>query len=505
MLDLAALGSAFVSVFTSPLTLFFILLGTVMGLVFGSLPGLTATMGVALLIPLTYAMDTATAMGVMLGCYIGGMAGGAISACLLNIPGTPSAVCTSFDGYPMTLQGKGAQALGWAAWGSGFGTLVGWVVLVLVSGVLARFCLAFSSHEYFALALFGLTIIAAVSGNSVWKGLIAGLFGLVLSMFGVDPVVGAPRFTFNNVNLMAGINTIPALIGFFSIPQILKACTDKPKKFDVKIRTRDFVPSLKELWEHKATIFRSSIIGVIIGMIPATGGNIAAFISYDQTKRFSKDRANLGKGSVEGVIASEAANNGVAGGALVPMLTLGIPGDSITAVMLGGLMLHGVTPGPKIFVEHADVVYSIFVCVLLATIMMVAVQCVGIRGFVQVLRVSPSYLSPILAVLSLIGAYALRKSFFDVIVALILGIVGYLMTKAEFPMAPAVLGLVLGSIFEGEFRRAMSVTRGDWTSFFTRPVSCVIIVITLIVLLVNIYNNIRDRKRGKQREGEAMD
>lgn len=505
MLDIAALGTAFVTVLTSPMTILFIMLGTIMGLVFGSLPGLTATMGVALLIPLTYSMDTTTAMGIMLGCYIGGMAGGAISACLLNIPGTPSAVCTCFDGYPMTLQGRGAQALGWSAWGSGFGTLVSWFVLVAISGPLAKVCLAFSSHEYFALALFGLTIIAAVSGKSVVKGIIAGFFGLALSMIGVDPVIGITRFTFSNVNLMAGISAIPALIGFFSIPQILKACTDKPKKIETNIRTKDFIPSPKELIHHAPTIFRSSIIGVIIGMIPATGGNIAAFISYDQAKRFSKDRDNLGKGSPEGVIASEAANNGVAGGALVPLLTLGIPGDSITAVMLGGLMLHGVTPGPKIFVEHAEVVYGIFVCVLLATIMMVAVQCVGIKAFVQVLRVSPAYLSPILAVLSLIGAFALRKNFFDVLIALILGIIGYFMTKAEFPMAPAVLGLVLGSIFEGEFRRAMSVTQGDITSFFTRPVSCAILIISALVLVVNLVNAVRASKTGKERSGEAMD
>lgn len=505
MLDFGAFASAFVSIFTSPMTLLFIMFGTILGLIFGSLPGLTATMGVALLIPLTYSMNTTTAMGVMIGCYVGGMAGGAISACLLNIPGTPSAVCTAFDGYPMTLQGRGAQALGWAAWGSGFGTLVGWLVLVLVSSVLAKFCLAFSAHEYFALAVFGLTIISAVSGKSIVKGIISGFFGLALSMVGVDPVIGVTRFTFNNVNLMGGISTIPALIGFFSIPQILNACTDKANDVHVNIKTRDFVPSLKEMWEHKINIFRSSIIGVIIGMIPATGGNIAAFISYDQAKRFSKEKDSFGKGNVDGVIASEAANNGVAGGALVPLLTLGIPGDSITAVMLGGLMIHGVTPGPNIFIEHPEVVYGIFVCVLLATIAMVLVQCVGIKGFVQVLRVPPTYLAPILAVLSLIGAYALKKSFFDVIIALILGIIGFFMTKAEFPMAPAVLGLVLGAIFEGEFRRSMSVAGGNWTTFFTRPVSCVILLISLLVLVINMITALRDHKLGKERSSEAMD
>ena len=505
MVDLPALGAAFVSVLTNPMTLLYLLLGTVMGLVFGSLPGLTATMGVAILIPLTYSMDATTAMGVMIGCYVGGMAGGAISACLLNIPGTPSAVCTCFDGYPMTLKGKGAQALGWSAWASGFGSLGGWIVLVVVSTVLARFCLAFSSHEYFALALFGLTIISAVSGKSIIKGLISGFFGLALSMIGIDPILGSLRFTFNNINLMAGISTIPALIGFFSIPQIVKACTDKPKQINTKIKIREFVPGLKDIWKHKLCILRSSIIGTVIGMIPATGGNIAAFISYDQAKRFSKKKEEFGKGAVEGIIASEAANNGVAGGALVPMLTLGIPGDSITAVMLGGLMLHGITPGPKIFTEHVDVVYGIFVCLLIATIIMVLVQSVGIKGFVQVLRVNPVYLTPILVVLSMIGAFALRKNFFDVIVALILGLIGYLMTKAEFPMAPAVLGLVLGSIFEGEFRRAMSVAQGDISSFFTRPVSCVIIALSVIVLVWNGISHFRKSRSGQEIGNEAMD
>ena len=506
MVDFAALGSAFVSVCLNPMTLLYILLGTVMGIIFGSLPGLTSTMGVAILIPLTYSMDAATALGIMIGCYVGGMSGGAISACLLNIPGTPAAVCTTLDGYPMTVKGKGAKALGWSAYASGFGTIGGWVVLVFVSTLLARFCLSFSSHEYFALAVFGLTIIAAVSGKSVVKGIISGLFGLVLSMIGIDPVVGSLRFTFGNINLMSGISTIPALIGCFSIPQIVKACTDEPKDVDAKsIKIREFVPSLKEIWHHFGCIIRSSIIGTVIGMIPATGGNIAAFISYDQAKRFSKEKDEFGKGAVDGVIASEAANNGVTGGALVPLLTLGIPGDAVTAVMLGGLMLHGITPGPKIFVEHTSVVYGIFVCLLVATILMMLIQTVGIKGFVQVLRVNPAYLTPILVVLSMIGAFALRKNFFDVIVALILGVFGYFMTKAEFPMAPAVLGLVLGTICEGEFRRAMSVTQGDLMSFFTRPVSCVIIIVAIVVLVWNVISHFRKAKKGEELANEEMD
>ena len=411
--DFSVVVQAVLATVANPYTLFLVVAGTFLGLVFGSLPGLTSTMGVAILIPLTFTLEPVDAMGMMLGTYIGGMAGGAVSATLLNIPGTPSAIVTCLDGHPMVQQGRGAEALGWAAFSSGWGSLVSWVLLVTISPLLARLCTSFGSPEYAALAFFGLTIIAAISGKSILKGVIAGIFGITLSFVGVDPIWGELRFTFGSIDLMGGISTIPAMIGLFSIPQILRSCTarDNARVDSKDLKLSKFVPSFREMWRQKWAILRASVIGVGIGIIPATGGNIGSFIAYDQAKRFSKHPETFGKGNYEGIIASEAANNGVCGGALVPMLTLGIPGDSVTAVLLGGLMIHGLRPGPALFSDTPDIVVGIFTTILVATIAMVLIQMVGIKLFVRILNIPVHYLSGILVVLSLVGSFALRSRF----------------------------------------------------------------------------------------------
>lgn len=477
--------SGFLATLTSPMTLFCTFLGTFVGLVFGSLPGLSATMGVALLIPMTFTLTPTNAIGMLLGVYIGGIAGGAVSAILLNIPGTPSSVVTTIDGYPMTQKGHAARALGWAAFSSGWGSIISWLLLITISPVLARLCTSFGSPEYAALAFFGLSIIAAVSGESIIKGLVAGLLGVSLSFVGIDPIWGDLRFTFGNINLMGGISTIAALIGLYSIPQILDSCLspDNKKVSGKELSIKEIVPPLKEQAAHAMDILRSSLIGTIIGIIPATGGNIAAFIAYDQAKRFSKNPDNFGKGEPAGIIASEASNNGVCGGALIPMMTLGIPGDSVTAVLMGGLMIHGLQPGPALFTDHAPEVVGIFTTVLIATIFMVALQVFGIKIFVKTLNVPINYLDAVLVVLSLVGSYAIRGNMFDVYLTLFFGVGGYLLKKGGFPMAPVVLGLVLGSMFEGEFRRGMKLGGGNIAIFFTRPVSLLFILITMAVII----------------------
>ncbi len=462
-----------------------VIAGTFLGLVFGSLPGLTATMAVSLLIPLTFTFPPVSAIGMMVGSYIGGIAGGAVSAILLNIPGTPSSVVTCLDGYPMAAQGRAAEALGWAAFASGWGSLVSWALLVTLAPFLAVICVSFGPPEYAALAFFGLTIIAAVSGKSLTKGIISGLFGITLSFVGVDPIWGDLRFTFRSINLMAGIGIIPALIGLFSIPQILEGCTaqDNVRVSGADLTVGKIVPSLLTTWRQKWNILRSSLIGTIIGMIPATGGNIASFIAYDQTKRFSKHPETFGKGNFEGVIASEAANNGVCGGALIPMFTLGIPGDSVTAVLLGGLMIHGLRPGPALFHETPEVIVGIFTTVLIATVMMVLLQVVGIKIFVRILNIPIHYLSAGLVVLSLVGSFAIRNNHFDVLLTLVIGLVGYLFAKGGFPTAPVVLGLVLGTMFEGETRRALKLSRGSFSIFFERPVAFCILLLGVGIVI----------------------
>jgi putative tricarboxylic transport membrane protein len=493
--DIGFVISTVLSVLTDFSTMGVVLLGTFMGLIFGSLPGLTATMGVALLIPLTFNLEPVQAIGMMLGTYVGGIAGGAVPAILINIPGTPDAVVTCIDGHPMSKQGKGAEALGWAAFASGIGTFVSWIVLVFFAPWLAKVCIEFSSPEYAALAFFGLSIIAAVSGKSMIKGLIVGMIGLMISFVGIDPIWGNTRFTLGSINLMGGVNLMPALIGFYSIPQILNGCTEKGINKAIKIKLNNFVPSLKDLWEEKFTIFRSSAIGTVIGAIPATGGGIAAYIAYEQSKRFSKDPDSFGQGNRKGVISAEAANNGVCGGALIPLMTLGIPGDSVTAMLLGGLIIHGLQPGPRLFIEKPDIVVGIFTTLLIATVMMVLLQMIGIKIFIRILSIPVSLLSPILVILSLVGSFALRNSFFDVIIAIILGGFGFLLSKGDFPMSPAILGLVLGSMFEGEVRRSLKLSGGSLDIFYTRPVPCALIILAIAVIVTSIINNKKRIKR----------
>lgn len=492
-MDLLSLLGGALDIIINIKALLWILLGTFCGLVFGALPGLSATMAVALLIPLTFYLEPVVAISMLIGAYIGGIAGGAVSAILINIPGTPSSVVTTIDGHPMAVQGKAARALGWAAFSSGWGSIISWLLLVTIAPLLAKICTGFGSPEYAALAFFGLSIIAAVSGDSIMKGIIAGFIGVSMSFVGIDPIWGDLRFTFGSINLMGGISVVSALIGLYSIPQILNSCLDKDnEKLSSKDLTiKNIVPPFKEQFAHKVNIIRSSLIGTLIGIIPATGGNIAAFLAYDQAKRFSKEPETFGKGNVDGIIASEASNNGVCGGALIPMLTLGIPGDSVTAVLLGGLMIHGIQPGPMLFSDSPAFIGGIFTAVFIATMYMVLLQIFGIKIFVKTLNVPVNYLNAILVVLSLVGSYAIRQSFFDVILTLFFGIVGYILTKAKFPSAPIVLGLVLGSMFEGEFRRALKLGSGSISIFFERPIALVIIVLAFGIILSTLWKSLK--------------
>ena len=481
----------------TPFSIMMTFVGTFMGLVFGSLPGLTASMGIALLIPLTYKFDSAAAFGMMIGCYIGGISGGAVSSILLNIPGTPSSIVTTFDGHPMAKKGKAAEALGWAAISSGVGGMFSWVILVFLAPSLAKWCTSFSMSEYAALAFLGLTIIASMSGKNIVKGVIAGCFGLFLSMIGVDPVWGDLRFTFGSSNLMSGVNLMPALIGLYSIPQIIDLCQQPggTEKVNVKATMKDFIPKAKDMIRSIPTFVLSSVIGTIIGIIPATGSSTAAFFAYDQARRISKDPDSFGKGNHNGIIASETSNNAVCGGALIPMLTLGIPGDAVTAIMMGGLLIHGLEPGPALFAEHYDFIVAIFTLMFLSTIMMVVIQLFGIKFFIKILAIPPYFLTCVLIILALLGSYALRGSMFDIWVALVLGVVGFFMQKAGFPVSPCVLGLVLGSMFERELRLALKASNGDISIFFTRPISCVIILAAFAFVIHSIISNIRQNRK----------
>jgi len=501
MYDIGAIWNGVFAVLSDPVTLLTTIFGTFLGLTFGTLPGLTAIMGIALLIPLTYSLSPVAGVAMLIGVYIGGMSGGAISAILLNIPGTPSAVVTTFDGYPMAKKGQAAKAMGWAAFSSFFGTVFSWVILVFLSSYLAVICTSFSVFEYAALAFFGLTIVAAITSKNIFKSFSMLCLGLFLSIIGTDPLFGNMRFTFGNINLMGGLYITPVVIGLFSFPQILKTATEisGPRKLE-RVRIRDIMPSKKEIWQHKLPLLVTSAIGTVVGIIPATGQSIACFLSYSQCKKITKDPTPFGEGNPDGIIASEAANNSVCGGALVPLLTLGIPGDSVTAVLLGGLMIHGLQPGPSLFVEEFDFVVGIFTAMLIGAITMLIMNIFCIRFFTMIISAPNCYLVGGVVIVSMIGAYALHGNFFDVLVMFVIGILSYFLVKANYPLAPAVLGLVLGSMFERELRTALRMSNGSMMPFFTRPIPLVIIILGVVFFCFSMFRTIRDSFRDSKTE-----
>ena len=464
--------------------IFMAFLGTGIGIFFGALPGLTSTMAVGLLIPVTFGFSPATGLIFLAGAYCGSMYGGSISAILLNTPGTPASAATSYDGFPMTNQGEGGKALAIATVASFIGGIFSALCLILIAPPLARLALMFGPGEYFAVAIFGLTIISAFSAKNMIKGVMAGIIGLLIGTIGMDPINGYARFTFNHLELFEGVAIIPALIGLFSASQVLmmldgyNPATDAEDRASIK--TGKVWVSFKDLMAMKATLMRSSIIGTIIGIIPAAGGDIASFIGYNEAVRFAKDKSSFGKGNPEGVAASEAANNGVTGGSLIPLLTLGIPGNSVTAIFLGGLMIQGLRPGPSLFAEQAPTTYAFFAGLIIANIAMLILGIVCSTLFIRVLNVPGAIMIPLIFALCVIGSYSIRNSMFDVAMMMIFGGFGFFLRKLGFSSAPVVLGIILGPMAEGNFRRVLQVNQGSIWPMFHSPIVLVLLAISII-------------------------
>jgi putative tricarboxylic transport membrane protein len=461
------------------------LVGVVLGLVVGALPGLTISLGMVLVLPLTFGLGSIPAMSLMLGLFAAGMTGGSYSAILLNIPGTPSASATVIDGHCMARQGEAGRALGISVIASVYGGIFSLLCLVLSAPLIARVALQFGAPEQFALLTLGLTLIAAFAGRSFVKGLIAGVLGLLLTTVGQDPMMGTPRFTFGRVELQAGVHFIPALIGLFAIPQVIAGLRAGAgaviPRFSAGLT--GLLPSWRELGRLNRSMLVGSAVGTGVGAIPGTGGPIAVFLAYDVARRVSRAPETFGRGSAEGVAAPEAANNGVTGGALIPMLTLGIPGDPITAILLGVLIVQGLAPGPLLFREHPEFVYGVFWALLLANLMTLAVALVSVRWIVQVLRLPPSALIPAIAVLCVVGAYGIRNTFFDSAVMLLFGAVGYLLNRYGFPVVPMIIGLVLGGDLEEQFRLSLTLSGGDPTIFMRQPIAAGFLLLTLAALV----------------------
>lgn len=476
--------------------------GVIGGIITGALPGLTATMGVALLVPFTFGMEVEQGVVMLLGIFCGAMYGGSISAILIRTPGTPSAAATLLDGYPLAQKGEAGRALSMSIFSSFCGGMISFLIMVVLSPQISKFALNFSAPEYFALAVFGLSIIVSVSGNSVLKGIIAGIFGLLICTIGLDPVSGFPRFTFGQISLFEGPPFIPTLIGLFAFAEVFRGVENIVSQAKVEAKITRLLPSKDDIKRCWKTIIKSGIMGSFIGSIPGAGGDIAAFVSYSEAKRASKNPENFGKGEIQGVAAAEAGNNGCTGGAMIPLLSLGVPGDAVTAIVLGAFIMHGIQPGPLLYRDHIEVVYSIFAGLMVANIVMLICGLLGIRIFARIISVNRNILLPVIFVLAIVGSYSMRNSLFDVWFALIFGIIGYFMQRYDFPASPILLALILGPMAESNLRRALIVSGGDFSVFVTRPISVILLTLAVLSIITSI---IRQNKLKKKLEESALE
>ncbi|WP_339641825.1 tripartite tricarboxylate transporter permease, partial [Jannaschia helgolandensis] len=444
-------------------------LGVLIGTIAGAIPGMSATMAVALTLPFTFSMEAITAILLLLGVYKGGIFGGSIPAILIKTPGTPASSATVLDGYPMAEKGQAGKALGMALWASCTADLISNLALILFAGWLASFALNFGPPEFFTLILFSLTIIAGVSGNSLLRGALSAMLGLLLATVGLDLVYGTNRFTFGDPNLMGGLNFIAVLIGLFAIPEVLSMVWE-PKPHVGK--TRSLGKNSVTFAEYRRcfkSIVRGSFIGVFLGSIPGIGAAPAAFLSYSEARRKSPVKENFGKGELEGVAASEAGNNGVAGATLIPLLALGIPGDVITAIIIGAFMVHGLQPGPMMFILNVDIIYGLFIGLIVSSVFLLMIGSVAIRGFKYVADIPRGVLFPGVLVLCIYGVFAVNNNIFDVGVMFVMGWVGFVMLRNDIPAAPFLIAFILGPLLENNFRQAMLMSGNSPDILFRGP------------------------------------
>lgn len=469
--------------------------GVIIGILVGAMPGLSPSMGVALLVPFTYTLEPSTGIILLVSIYLAASYGGSITAITINAPGTPSAVVTAFDGYPMTRKGKAGTALGISLVASTAGGLLGVLVLIFFSVPLAKLALKCHPAEYFALAVMGLTTVASLGGGKPLKALTAAVLGLLINTIGIDPISGVSRFTFGLPALFDGFALIPALIGLFAVGEILLQIENGISGHNKNISVAAIWPSFSEYWKLKMTIVRSSIMGSLIGIFPGAGATIASFISYDAAKRLNSHPETFGHGNPVGVAAAEAANSSSVGGALVPLLALGIPGSATTAVLIGALMIHDVVPGPRLFVTHPELVYGIFASLLVANLLLLIIGLFGCRIWIKVTHIPKPFLFPLILAVAVLGSYSVRFSMFDVFACLGFGALGWLFRRNDYPVAPIVLGMVLGTIIETNFRQA--ILMGGYSIFLLRPVSAIVLALSAISFLWPLWRRADTEQKEK--------
>jgi putative tricarboxylic transport membrane protein len=493
-------------------TVLWMAIGSVLGIILGALPGLTATMGIALMMPISFQLPSATGIGLLLAVYCGAVSGASIPAILLGIPGNPNAIATTEDGYLMTRKGKAGEALGGAVIASFIGGVGSLLCLVLFSPLIAKLTLAFGPAEKTTLALVGLLIIASVSGDNLVKGIMMGAFGMILAFFGTDPYSGQLRIPFSHLlahtPLAKGLDLTSTLIGLFGISQVFAEMKNinKPQTQKADANIGRIFPPFKKILSMWKIALSSLGIGTLIGAIPGTGASIAVFMARNAAENIaagSKGKLDMpGTGCLEGVFAPEVANNAVTGGALIPALALGIPGDSATAVLIGALMIKGVTPGFQLFTQNMSLVYAIFMTLLLSNVFMALFQLAGVHLYPKILSVPTRILMPMVLILSFIGSYAIAgqatiAGVYNMGVALVMGIIGYYLKKDGYPISPIVLGLILGGMFEENFRRAVKLAGGNYFVFFTKPICLIFIAVSIVSLVVPVMNR---KKKAKAKE-----
>jgi len=475
----------------------FIFIGLFIGIIFGAIPGISGLMAIILLVPFTYPLDIIQAMLLLTSTYCGGVFGGSISAILLNTPGAPESVCTAFDGYPMARKGLAGKALGAAIECSAIGGFLSAVVMTVACAPLASVALSFDSPEYFALVFMGLCVMTSISGKSLVNGFIALFIGLFLASVGVSPIQGVPRYDLGFPQLRAGIDFIIVMIGVFALGEIFARfetlSREESKKIEGKV-SADLI-TIKELLAIKWTILRSFIIGTFIGFLPGAGATIASFVSYGMACNLSDDPSKFGTGAIEGVAAPETANNAATGGAMIPLLTLGIPGGGATAVMISAFMIKGLQPGPLVFMSEPGLIGSIFVGMIIANLLILIFGFIAVRAFTQFTKVPYAILASGITLFCFLGAFAKRNVMYDVWVMLVFGILGYFMKKYEYPVAPLVLGMVLGPLAEDKFLSSLISYQNDFTIFFTRPISGSMIAVAFCFLIYPLVMMVWKKRR----------
>jgi putative tricarboxylic transport membrane protein len=481
----------------TPMNLLLCFFGAVAGTIVGALPGIGPSAGLAILLPLTFGMNPTSAMIMMAGLYCGSMYGGTITSVLINVPGESASVMTCLDGYQMALQGRAGKALGIAAIGSFIAGTASVVFLMLLSIPLVKFALSFGPPEYFALMLMGLCTIAGLTGGSVLKALAATFLGLLISTPGMDAFSGLPRLTFGLTGLLGGVDFLVVAVGLFGIGEVLYNAEQITKLEFVteKIKIKEVWPNRAEWRASAMPITRGTIIGFLVGVLPGAGGTIASFMSYAAEKRFSDHPEQFGKGALEGVAGPESANNASTGGAMVPLLTLGIPGSGTTAIMLGALMMFGLQPGPLLFQKNPDFVWGVIASMYIGNIMLLVMNIACIPLFVKILKIPNALLMPLIIVFATVGVYSVDGNIFDVWMLYLFGVVGYLMKKFDMPAAPVVLSVVLGPMIERALRQSLAMSLGSYDIFFTRPISAVLLAVGLAAVLWPVFEMVRRRRR----------